>query len=131
MVEKSTTVDIPGGELTSIMLGEFDHEWVVGTDGITGEVTKNKGNYGVEFKITLNPVEETMFFINGRGGAFRGYVGWPNGVNRTVSSYGPHDARFVGKLPAGESTIIRYMLANGSASPVKLAFVPKSQWGRL
>ena len=131
VVERGTTINIPSGELTSIMLGEGDADWVVGTDGITGEITKNKGNYGVEYKITLAPEEETMFFINGRGGAFRGYVGWPNGVNRTVSSYGPHDARFVGKLNAKENTVIRYMLANGSASPVKLAFVPKSHWGKL
>lgn len=130
VIERSTSVKVPMREFTSILLGKDDTEWIRGTDGITGETTVNKGNYGIEYKITVTPVEDTLIFVNCRGGAFRGFIGWPDGINRTVSSYGPHDARYLGRIPGGESTTIRYMLANGSASPVQLGFVPRSQWDK-
>lgn len=128
VTERSATIDIPGREPSGILIGKDQSEWVVGTDGITGETVYNKGNYGVEYKLTLNPKEDTLIFVNCRGGAFRGHVGWPDGVNRTISSYGPHDARYVGRIKGGESTTVRYMLANGSASPVKIGFIPASAW---
>ncbi len=128
VITKSASVNVPGRVASGILLGKDQAEWVSGTDGITGEVTYNKGNYGVEYKITVTPAEDTLMFVNCRGGAFRGFVGWPDGINRTVSSYGPHDARYLGKIPGGQSTTIRYMLANGSASPVKIGFVPQSMW---
>ena len=130
VIERSATIDIPGKEPSGILIGKDASEWVVGTDGITGETVQNRGNYGVEYKLTLNPKEDTLIFVNCRGGAFRGHVGWPDGVNRTVSSYGPHDARFIGRIKGGESTTIRYMLANASASPVKIGFMPESSWSK-
>ena len=130
VTERSASLDIPGKEASGILIGKDASEWVVGTDGITGETVYNKGNYGVEYKLTLNPKEDTLIFVNCRGGAFRGHVGWPDGVNRTISSYGPHDARYIGRIKGGESTTIRYMLANASASPVKIGFIPASAWAK-
>lgn len=130
VTERAATINIPGGEPSGILIGKDASEWVVGTDGITGETVYNRGNYGVEYKLTLNPKEDTLIFVNCRGGAFRGHVGWPDGINRTVSSYGPHDARFIGRIKGGESTTIRYMLANASASPVNIGFIPASAWSK-
>lgn len=130
VIERDTAIQVPMREFTSILLGKGESEWVTGIDGITGESVSNRGNYGVEYKITVTPAEDTLIFVNCRGGAFRGFIGWPDGINRTVSSYGPHDARYLGRIPGGQSTTIRYMLANGSASPVQLAFIPRSQWDK-
>ncbi|MDO5095839.1 MAG: stalk domain-containing protein [Peptostreptococcaceae bacterium] len=130
VVERHTSIKVPGREASSILLGRDADEWIKGTDGITAEVTENKGNYGIEYKITVTPEEDTLLFVNCRGGAFRGFIGWPDGINRTVSSFGPHDARYLGRIPGGQSTTIRYMLANGSASPVKLGFMPRSLWNQ-
>lgn len=130
VIERRTSVNVPGREASSILLGKDANEWIRGNDGITGEVTENKGNYGIEYKITVTPQEDTLLFVNCRGGAFRGFIGWPDGINRTVSSFGPHDARYLGKIPGGQSTTIRYMLANGSASPVKIGFMPRSLWNQ-
>ncbi|MFC4804749.1 copper amine oxidase N-terminal domain-containing protein [Filifactor villosus] len=130
VIERATFVNVPGAQASSILLGKNSEEWVRGIDSITNEITENRGNYGIEYKITVTPQEDTLLFVNCRGGAFRGFIGWPDGINRTVSSYGPHDARYLGKIPGGESTTIRYMLANGSASPVKIGFMPRSLWDR-
>ena len=130
VTERAATINIPGREPSGILIGKDAGEWVAGTDGITGETVYNKGNYGVEYKLTLNPQEDTLIFVNCRGGAFRGHVGWPDGVNRTISSYGPHDARYIGRIKGGQSTTIRYMLANASASPVKIGFIPASAWAK-
>lgn len=130
VVERDAAINVPAREFSSILIGKSESEWVTGIDGITGETVANRGNYGVEYKITVTPAEDTLIFVNCRGGAFRGFIGWPDGINRTVSSYGPHDARYLGRIPGGESTTIRYMLANGSASPVQLGFIPRSQWDK-
>lgn len=130
VTQRSVDVNIPGNEPTSIILGRGDSEWVVGIDGITKESVVNRGNYGIEYKVNMTPEEDTLVFINARGGPFKGIVGWIDGYPRTVNSFWPTAATYVGKIPKGTTTTMRYMLPNGSSSPVILGFVPESEWDK-
>lgn len=130
VTERLVAINTPRWDAMSVILGKNDQEWVVGNDGVTKLTTVNKGNYGVEYKVTITPKEETIVVLNCRGGAWRGFIGWNNGVKKSIVSLGPHDARYIGKLEANKPSTIRYMLPNGSASPVQLGFLPKSVWHR-
>lgn len=127
---RDLSINIPSNEPTSVILGRGDSEWVVGTDGITKESVINRGNYGIEYRVTMTPEEDTLVFLNARGGPFKGIVGWIDGLPRTVNSFWPSSAAYVGKIPKGNTTTMRYMLPNGSSSPVILGFVPQSQWDK-
>lgn len=130
VTERLVNIDTPRWDAMSVILGKDNSEWIVGKDKITNKETINKGNYGIEYRITINPKEDTLVILNCRGGAFRGFIGWNDGVKKSVSSFGPNDARYVGKLEANKPSTIRYMLPNGSASPVQIGFLPKSTWHR-
>lgn len=126
--ERIYKIDVPSGEKTSITLGAGESEWVVGKDGITGEIVVNRGNYGVEYKLDITPEEDTLVFLNPRGGPYRGVLGWIDGSTRNINAYYNYDKTYIGKLPAGVTSTIRYMLPNGSSSPVIMGFVPQSEW---
>ena len=128
ITERLVAINTPRWDAMSVILGKNDSEWVSGIDGITRLSTINKGNYGVEYKVTITPKEDTIVVLNCRGGAWRGFIGWNDGVKKSIVSLGPSDARYIGKLDANKPSTIRYMLPNGSASPVQIGFLPKSVW---
>lgn len=130
VTQRGVDFAVPGKEPTSIILGGGDSEWITGIDGITKETVVNRGNYGIEYKINMTPEEDTLVFLNARGGPFKGIVGWIDGYPRTVNSFWPSAATYVGKIPKGTTSTMRYMLPNGSSSPVILGFVPESEWNK-
>lgn len=130
VTQRSLDVTIPPKEASSITLGSGDSEWITGIDGITKEQVVNRGNYGVEYKLNMTCEEDTLVFINARGGPFKGIVGWTDGSPRYINSYYMSTATYVGKIQKGNTLTMRYMLPNGSSSPVIVGFMPEFQWAR-
>ena len=128
ITHRNLAVNVPAEIPTSIVLGGKETEWITGDDGITGETVTNRGNYGVEYRVSMTPGEDTLVFLNARGGPFKGIVGWIDGNPRYVNSYYMSSASYVGKIPAGKTSTMRYMLPNGSSAPVIIGFVPEAQW---
>ena len=128
ITHRNLSVNVPAEIPTSIVLGGKETEWITGDDGITGETVINRGNYGVEYRVSMTPEEDTLVFLNARGGPFKGIVGWIDGNPRYVNSYYMSSASYVGKIPAGKTSTMRYMLPNGSSAPVIIGFVPEAQW---
>ncbi len=126
-------VEIDTKEPTKIIIGETDDEWVKGIDAVTGEVSQNKGNFGVTYRFTLTAKEDTGIFLNPRADVFRGAIKWVD----TGTYLAPKDGFFIGQnrkaillgvIKKGETRTLEYMLPNGSSAPVLLGFVPKSKW---
>ncbi|MGB5822889.1 MAG: stalk domain-containing protein [Proteocatella sp.] len=130
VTQRSLDIAIPSTEAFSVTLGSGDSEWITGIDGITNEQVVNRGNYGVEYKLNMTPEEDTLVFINARGGPFKGIVGWTDNSPRYINSYYMSTATYVGKLPKGITSTMRYMLPNGSSSPIIIGFMPEYQWAK-
>lgn len=130
VTQRSLDIAIPSKDAFSVTLGAGESEWITGIDGITKEQVVNRGNYGVEYKLNMTPEEDTLVFINARGGPFKGIVGWTDNSPRYINSYYMSTATYVGKLPKGMTSTMRYMLPNGSSSPVIIGFMPEYQWAR-
>lgn len=128
ITHRNLAVNVPANIATSIVLGGKESEWITGSDGITNETVINRGNYGVEYRVSMTPEEDTLVFLNSRGGPFKGIVGWIDGNPRYVNSYYMTSAAYVGKIQAGKTSTMRYMLPNGSSAPVIIGFVPQAQW---
>ena len=119
-------------EPTMLTIGQGEEEWVVGKDALTGEVVKNKGNYGVTYYITLQNQKDMGIILNARGGAFQGAILW--GQNKVFNI--PSEeilsnkkiAALVGMVKENEANQFAYMLPNGSAAPVLFGFIPQQYW---
>lgn len=133
VINRDVEVDLTEQEGPSkIVIGSGADEWLVGTDGITGEMTMNKGNFGVEYHIAITAEEDTAVIINPRGNMYKGAIKWQDDKSymTPVSGYFPSSNRatFAGVVRAGQTRTLTYMLPNGSSAPVLLGFVPRSDW---
>ena len=118
---------------TKIVLGNGQDEWVKGYDALTYNVAYNKGNYGVTYYITMTASEDTGIILNPRANVFRGAVKWVgegvyNAPNIGTIFNNTYKAVSLGTIKAGETKTLEYMLPNGSAAPIVLAFIPESYW---
>lgn len=132
--EKYYDINLEETTPTYILLGEGADEWTTGIDVITGEISKNRGNYGITYHITITAKEDTGVILNPRGGPYRGAVRWDDGPVHLVPEVGvlsdSNRSAVIGMIPAGTTQVLEYMLPNGSASPILIGFVPKSEWGK-
>ncbi len=120
-------------EPTKLVLGENDHEWVMGYDTMTGSIVQNKGNFAVNYRIEITADEDMGIMLNPRAGVFRGAVQWDDQEPFLAPSRGyfmGHNSKGVmlGVIKAGETRTLKYSLPNGSASPVLLLCIPKDHW---
>lgn len=118
---------------SKIVLGQSPEEWVNGIDELTGEEIKNKGNYGVTYRLQITAEEDTGIFLNPRADIFRGAIKWQDEGTFLAPSYGyfmntNKKAVVLGVIKAGETRTLEYMLPNGSSAPVLIGFVPASKW---
>lgn len=118
---------------SKLVIGDRAEEWVSGTDQITEETMKNKGNYGVTYKIKITATEDTGIILNPRADIFRGAVKWAGEEALLAPSYGyfmntSKKAVVLGVLKAGETKTLEYMLPNGSSAPVLIGFMPCTMW---
>ena len=121
------------GECTKLVVGQDQEEWVNGMDQITGEECKNKGNYGVTYKLKITATEDTGIILNPRADIFRGAVKWEGQTATLAPAHGyfmntNKKAVVLGVIKAGETRTLEYMLPNGSSAPVVIGFIPKSKW---
>lgn len=119
-------------EPTKLTIGQGPEEWVTGKDALTGEVVKNKGNYGVTCYVTLQNQKDMGIILNARGGAFQGAILW--GKNKVFNIpleeilSNKKIAALVGMVKENEANQFAYMLPNGSAAPVLFGFIPEQYW---
>jgi hypothetical protein len=111
-VDGSTLQNKPG----RIVIGDtVNKQWVKGRDGVTGEETENKGNYGVFYNVEIRKPGKVAVALVPRGGAFKGTVLY----NGTI-------------LPLPESGVVfaasGYMLGRtkGTEDSIKLQICPPS-----
>lgn len=127
-----------GSDTEKIMLGypdSFDN-WIenyllTGTDALTGDITSNKGNYGMLQSIRLTATRRTGVMLNPRGSIYRGALLW-NDQLCLLSSTGQikttQEGVILGVIEAGETVTITYITPDGSDSPVLLVAIPEREW---
>ncbi len=123
-------------EPVKFVVGDGADEWVTGFDAITQEEVQNKGNFGVEYNITVSASnEDVAIFLNPRGNVYRGAIQWEDTGTMYTPSNGffPDSKRgvFLGIIESGETRTFRYMLPNGSSAPVLFGLIEKSDWNNL
>ena len=133
VVNREIFVDLDGMDGPSkIVIGDGEREWISGHDGITGEAVVNKGNFGVEYYVTVRPEEDTAVILNPRGNMYKGAIKWSGEAPFMTPNVGyfPDEKRatFLGVLKGGISRTFTYMLPNGSSAPVLIGFIPESDW---
>ncbi|MEI7885719.1 MAG: copper amine oxidase N-terminal domain-containing protein [Clostridia bacterium] len=120
-------------EPSKLVLGKTSDEWISGYDGINGELVVNRGNYGMEYHISVTAKERTAVILNPRGNVYNGAIKWNDSTPFLAPSdgyfFGGKDrASFLGIIEAGQTRDFTYMLPNGSASPILFAFIPDTYW---
>ncbi|WP_054743670.1 hypothetical protein [Cellulosilyticum ruminicola] len=124
-LEESYALHLPSFGRYYVRL-EDDEDWAVGKDGITQEITMNRGNYGIMYHVTIQAEAVTKVQIVPRAGVFKGVIKWENGqiipIERTHYFKHCKEPVDLGWLTAGEIRTLSYMLPNGSAAPVWLQF---------
>lgn len=124
-LEESYALHLPSFGKYYICL-EDEEDWAVGKDGITQEITMNRGNYGIMYHVTIHAEAATKVQIVPRAGVFKGVIKWEDGqiipIERTHYFKYHKEPVDLGKLHAGEVRTLSYMLPNGSAAPVWLQF---------
>lgn len=133
VIDKSYLVDLRGEEEnTKLVIGKDATEWITGYDAILQESVANRGNFGVNYHITITAEEDTAVILNPRGNMFKGAIKWEQDKAYLAPSAGyfPSSNRgaFVGVVKAGETRTLTYMLPNGSSAPVLFGFIPESNW---
>ena len=133
VIERQYVLDLnDASEPLKLVLGKEKEEWLQGIDAITGEASRDGGNYGVPIKIVIKNNEDMGVIANARGGYIQGALKW----NKTKVFNIPDEgflssktvAAYVGTVPANSANEIVYMLPNGSCAPILFGFIPKSLW---
>ena len=108
------------------MCMEQDEDWAIGKDGITQEITMNRGNYGIMYHITIQTEADTKVQFVPRAGVFKGVIKWEEGnlcpIERMHYFKRCKEAVDLGNLKAYETKTLSYMIPNGSAAPIWLQF---------
>lgn len=130
-----------GDKAEKVMIGypdsfsdHFDDYLITGVDKLTGDVSSNKGNYGVIQQINLTAACDTGILLNPRGSIYRGAILW-NGELCLVSSTGQikttQEGVIAGVIKAGETATITYITPDGSDSPILIVSLPAEQWNEF
>lgn len=133
VIQREYTVNITDlANPAKLVVGREEAEWLVGKDALTGEIVKNKGNYGLPIVIKVKSKEDMGIIINARGGNYLGAIKW-NGkktfdVPREDILNAQKLAALIGTAKANEVNEFLYMLPNGSSAPVLFGFVPEHLW---
>ena len=133
VLDKNILVDLRNEqENTKLVIGKGQEEWITGYDALLQESVLNRGNFGVNYHITITAQEDTAVILNPRGNMFKGAIKWEQDHAYLAPSAGyfPSSNRgaFVGIVKAGETRTLTYMLPNGSSAPVLFGFIPESNW---
>ena len=133
ILDKNILVDLSDEEEnTKLVIGKDATEWVQGYDALLGTEAANRGNFGVNYHVTVTAKEDTAVILNPRGNMFKGAIKWEQDKAYLTPSAGyfpsSNRAAFVGVIKAGQTRTFTYMLPNGSSAPVLFGFIPESQW---
>ena len=133
VIERQYVLDLNDAkEPLKLVLGKERDEWLQGIDAITGEASRDGGNYGVPIKIVIKNNEDIGIIANARGGYIQGALKWNNSKVFNIPDEGflssKTVAAYVGTVPANSANEIVYMLPNGSCAPILFGFIPKSLW---
>ena len=133
VIDKNILVDLRGeDENTKLVIGKDATEWVTGYDAMLSSSAANRGNFGVNYHITITAEEDTAVILNPRGNMFKGAIKWEQDKAYLTPNAGyfpsSNRAAFVGVVKAGETKTLTYMLPNGSSAPVLFGFIPQSNW---
>lgn len=133
VLDKNIFVDLRDeDENTKLVIGKGADEWLTGYDALLQGEVANRGNFGINYHITITAQEDTAVILNPRGNMFKGAIKWEQdkGYLAPSAGYFPSSNRgaFVGVVKAGETKTLTYMLPNGSSAPVLFGFIPESNW---
>ena len=125
VLEETYTVHLPSFGAYYMCL-EQEEDWAIGKDGITQEITMNKGNYGIMYHVTIQAEADTQIYIVPRAGVFKGVIKWEDGtlcaIERTHYFKHCKEPVLLGTVKEHTARTLSYMLPNGSAAPVWLQF---------
>ncbi|MEG2089630.1 copper amine oxidase N-terminal domain-containing protein [Niameybacter sp.] len=134
IIDKNIMIDlISEDEKTKLVIGKDATEWVQGYDALLNTESANRGNFGVNYHVTVTAKEDTAVILNPRGNMFKGAIKWEQDRAYLTPSAGyfpsSNRAAFMGIVKGGETRTFTYMLPNGSSAPVLFGFIPESEWG--
>jgi len=95
------------GKPHRIEFGGGDDPWVTGKDGLTGEDTQNRGNYGVIYDIKIKDPEKAAITLVPRGGIFKGAILYNDTIISMPKSgiIRPKDAYLIDRTTGDEDEI--------------------------
>ncbi|MEG0387382.1 MAG: hypothetical protein RR582_03510, partial [Niameybacter sp.] len=134
IIDKNIMIDLTSeDEKTKLVIGKDATEWVQGYDALLNTESANRGNFGVNYHVTVTAKEDTAVILNPRGNMFKGAIKWEQDRAYLTPSAGyfpsSNRAAFMGIVKGGETRTFTYMLPNGSSAPVLFGFIPESEWG--
>ena len=104
---------------------------LVGVDALTGNTSKNAGNYGVVHRIKITATENIGILLNPRGTIYRGALLWNDeliGLSTYSQIQTPRESVVLGVIYRGQTITLTYITPDGSDSPVLLTAIPEDEW---
>ncbi|GAB7389292.1 copper amine oxidase N-terminal domain-containing protein [Bacillaceae bacterium] len=125
-IERTYDASLGQKHIRQIIIGGGE-EWVNGTDAMTGASEKNRGNFGVHYRIRIENPGRSAIVLAPRGGLFKGAAVY-NGQVVTVPHSGivaPGQAFLLGRTTGDEGKIeLELMPPSGSYLPFDLLLYP-------
>ena len=89
-------------------------------------VSKNKGNYGLIYRIKISSKHRVGVLFSPRGGVFAGAGEWDQQAFYLPNSgiLKPKDGAMIGVVEAGKEKVLEFIPPAGSYLPVNLVFIP-------
>jgi len=122
---RSVLVSLEGIEPARLLVADGeDDSFMLGKD--VRLLRKNKGNYGLTYKITIKSKHRVAVLFSARGGVFGGAGAW-NGEAFNLPNRGILQARegcMIGVVEPGQEHVLEFVPPAGSYLPVNLIFIP-------
>lgn len=124
--ERQMVVDYSGSQPARVVVADGnDDRFLYGKDA--EQWLKNKGNYGINYRIAIRSKNRVGVLFNPRGGTFAGAGSWDGEAfyipNRGILQ--PQtQAALLGVLEPGEEKVFEFIPPAGSSLPVNLILIP-------
>lgn len=136
MANRFLSVQLDGQEPVRLVVADGNEDgFLVGEDANTGMMghdplqSKNYGNYGVIYRITVQAKERVGIIFSPRGGVFAGAGKWDGDafyLPNTGMMQPQTEFALIGILEPGKEKVLEFIPPAGSYLPVNLIFLPFS-----
>lgn len=122
---RNMSVRLYGREPARLVVADGeDDSFMRGKDGRL--VSRNKGNYGLSYRISIRSKNRVGVLFSPRGGVFAGAGAWDGEAfylpNRGILQ--PKTGAVIGVVEAGKEKVLEFIPPAGSYLPVNLVFIP-------